>query len=407
MRHLPHLVLDGAVAAAQALGAREAIVVIDGRGAVERAILERAIETRNRRRLDGRVELRLAASPGGFVAGEETAVVNLLNGREAKPTFKPPLPFERGVRGAPTLVQNVETLAHIGLIARHGSDWFRQVGTVEQPGTALLTVSGAVDRPGVYEVAFGTSLVSAALGGGRRARRATGLPLRRVLRRVGPGDARQKARAFGIELATAAGRTRRRSVGRASRVGLRPRRDRACHPLSRERERRPVRPLCARARRDRQRTREPRLAYRRRWRAASDRTLASTGARTRRLPPSRRDRALRRLGARSLLRRACVSPPWALQRPRPAHAPARRALVVSATIRVNPIDCKAHGLCAELLPERITLDDWGYPIVDGEPVSHDLLQHARRAAAACPTLALVITATKGKRQSHGAQRGRS
>jgi ferredoxin len=63
---------------------------------------------------------------------------------------------------------------------------------------------------------------------------------------------------------------------------------------------------------------------------------------------------------------------------------------VSTTIRVNPITCEAHGLCAELLPERITLDDWGYPIVDGEPLPRELEQHARRAAAACPTLALLL-----------------
>jgi ferredoxin len=64
---------------------------------------------------------------------------------------------------------------------------------------------------------------------------------------------------------------------------------------------------------------------------------------------------------------------------------------MSTTVRINPIDCKAHGLCAELLPERITLDDWGYPIVDGDPVNRELEQHARRAAAACPTLALLLT----------------
>ncbi len=83
LRHLPHLVLDGAVAVATALGAREAIVVIGERAVTERAILERALEIRGRRRLDGKVELRLAVSPGGFVSGEETAVVNLLNGRRA------------------------------------------------------------------------------------------------------------------------------------------------------------------------------------------------------------------------------------------------------------------------------------------------------------------------------------
>jgi ferredoxin len=59
-------------------------------------------------------------------------------------------------------------------------------------------------------------------------------------------------------------------------------------------------------------------------------------------------------------------------------------------LRVNPINCVAHGLCAELLPERVTLDDWGYPIVDGTPLSPDLVAHARRAAGACPTLALVL-----------------
>ena len=59
-------------------------------------------------------------------------------------------------------------------------------------------------------------------------------------------------------------------------------------------------------------------------------------------------------------------------------------------LRVNPIACEAHGLCAELFPERVTLDDWGYPIVDGRPVPEELLAHARRAVDACPTLALAL-----------------
>ncbi len=160
LRHLPHLVLDGAVAAAQAIGARQAIVVVGPDADAEQAILERAIEIRAKRSLDGKVDLTVVASPGGFVSGEETAVVNLLNGRGAVPTFKPPLPFERGVGGAPTLVQNVETMAHIGLIARHGAEWFREVGTHDEPGSALLTVSGAVGHPGVYEVTHGASLRS-------------------------------------------------------------------------------------------------------------------------------------------------------------------------------------------------------------------------------------------------------
>jgi ferredoxin len=63
---------------------------------------------------------------------------------------------------------------------------------------------------------------------------------------------------------------------------------------------------------------------------------------------------------------------------------------VSHRLRVNPIACEAHGMCAELLPERVTLDEWGYPVVDSKPLEPALIQHARRAAAACPTLALLI-----------------
>lgn len=59
-------------------------------------------------------------------------------------------------------------------------------------------------------------------------------------------------------------------------------------------------------------------------------------------------------------------------------------------LRVNPIACEAHGMCAELLPERITLDEWGYPLVDDQPLSLDLVEHARRAAEACPTFALLL-----------------
>ena len=64
---------------------------------------------------------------------------------------------------------------------------------------------------------------------------------------------------------------------------------------------------------------------------------------------------------------------------------------MSHRLRVNPIACEAHGMCAELLPEAIALDDWGYPIVDDRPLAPELLDHARRAAQACPTFALLLT----------------
>jgi NADH:ubiquinone oxidoreductase subunit F (NADH-binding) len=167
LRYAPHLVLDGAAAVARTLGARETIVAVTETAKGDRAALAHAIEARERSGVDGRVSIRLATTPVAFVVGEETALVNHLNGGPAKPTFKPPLPFERGVGDAPTLVQNAETLAHIALIARYGPDWFREVGTNEEPGSLLLTVSGAVARPGVHEFALGSPLaeVLAAAGG--------------------------------------------------------------------------------------------------------------------------------------------------------------------------------------------------------------------------------------------------
>ena len=152
MRMNPHLVLDGALLAGELVRARRVLIAVGRSGSALRA-LERA---RAARRDAGAVEI--LGLPDRFVAGEETAVVSWLNGAEAKPTFAPPRPFERGVDDRPTLVQNVETLANLALIARYGSEWFRRAGTDAEPGTALATVSGAVARPGVVEVPLGMPL---------------------------------------------------------------------------------------------------------------------------------------------------------------------------------------------------------------------------------------------------------
>jgi NADH:ubiquinone oxidoreductase subunit F (NADH-binding) len=153
----PHLVLDGVALAAEAVGARRAIVCVEQ--AARRALLsvETAIDERRARRFDP-VEIELVATPTGYVVGEESALVRWLNGGPPKPAFVPPRPFEKGVGGRPTLVQNVETLAHLALLARYGPDWFREIGTPGHTGSALITVSGAVARSGVYEIAPGTSI---------------------------------------------------------------------------------------------------------------------------------------------------------------------------------------------------------------------------------------------------------
>jgi len=153
LRLAPHLVVDGVVAAARAVGARAAIVAVARSARAEHESLEHAL----RERRDG-IRVEVGTVPDGFVSGEETALLQALGGGPARPTTKPPYPFERGLRGAPTLVQNVETLAQLALVARFGAGWFRSVGTTDAPGTALVTLNGAVARRGVYEIAFGTSL---------------------------------------------------------------------------------------------------------------------------------------------------------------------------------------------------------------------------------------------------------
>jgi len=156
MRTRPHLVLDGAVLAADAVGAREVIVALHtGPSSVQAALSERqaaGIDT---------VAIKAVHVPREYVASEESALVRFLSGAPALPTFTPPRPYERGVNGRSTLVQNAETLAHLALIARHGDQWFRSVGTPTAPGSLLVTVAGAVQRPGVYELAFGAPLRAA------------------------------------------------------------------------------------------------------------------------------------------------------------------------------------------------------------------------------------------------------
>jgi NADH:ubiquinone oxidoreductase subunit F (NADH-binding) len=158
----PQLVLDGAAVAASAVGAREVHIAIseaDDRAATR---LAQAIEDRprhKRTRRGGDPIFHITPAPDRFVSGQETALVNLVNGGTGLPTFGP-RPYERGIRRRPTLVQNVETVAHMALIARHGAGWFRQAGTPEDPGSTLVTLSGALDAGGVFEIHHGMPLGS-------------------------------------------------------------------------------------------------------------------------------------------------------------------------------------------------------------------------------------------------------
>jgi NADH:ubiquinone oxidoreductase subunit F (NADH-binding) len=155
----PHLVLDGLQLASAAVGA-DVLYMFLPPDPYAGAAVDRALAERSARRIDRRPVLLVEAGDR-YIAGEESAVVAALNGQPALPRSRTTRVFERCVRGRPTLVQNVETLANAALIARYGTTWSHAVGNGTEPGTVLLTVSGWVGRPGVVEVAAGVAVTEA------------------------------------------------------------------------------------------------------------------------------------------------------------------------------------------------------------------------------------------------------
>ena len=165
LRLSPHLVLDGLQAAAEAVGAAEAYLAVeDGASYLEKATAQR----------HDPVPVQVVRLPARFLAGQASALVQYLSGGPARPTHPDPPVRERGVRRAPTLVQNVETLAHLALIARYGADWFRSAGTPAEPGSTLCTLHLPGREVRVVEAPFGMPVgrllplegVSAVLVGG-------------------------------------------------------------------------------------------------------------------------------------------------------------------------------------------------------------------------------------------------
>jgi NADH:ubiquinone oxidoreductase subunit F (NADH-binding) len=156
LRGSPHLVLDGAEAAATALGTRTAYVWVH-RGAdrmktaLDRALAQRPTTLRSLR-------VRVVDGPDRYVAGDASAAVRRISGGPSLPTVSPYRTAERGVHGRPTFVANVETYGHLALLSRHGASWFREAGTDDEPGTLLVTVREASAPPRVVEVAAGTPL---------------------------------------------------------------------------------------------------------------------------------------------------------------------------------------------------------------------------------------------------------
>jgi NADH-quinone oxidoreductase subunit F len=166
MERGPHLLLEGILLGAFATGAEKTFVYVRGEyreaaDRVERAIAEAYARGYLGRRVMGhdfRHDVVVQRGAGAYICGEETGLLESLEGKKGQPRKKPPFPAQYGAFGMPTTVNNVETFSHVPHIVRRGAEWFRGIGTEKSPGTTLFGVSGHVVRPGLYELPLGTPL---------------------------------------------------------------------------------------------------------------------------------------------------------------------------------------------------------------------------------------------------------
>ncbi len=163
MQKNPHLLIEGIIIAAAAAGANRAFIYIRGEYQLQAEVLDAAIAQAyecgylGRRILGSQhtIELVLHRGAGAYICGEESALLDSLEGNRGNPRLKPPFPANQGLYQGPTLINNVETLTNVPLVIKNGAEWFRSHGTEGSPGTKVVSVSGNVQRPGNYEVELG------------------------------------------------------------------------------------------------------------------------------------------------------------------------------------------------------------------------------------------------------------
>ncbi len=163
LQTVPELVLEGMVIGALTVGATHGYLYVRHEYAQEREVLDQALQRMQRDGLVGEgilgseldVNLEIFDSPGGYICGEETALLEALEGKRAEPRNKPPFPGTYGLFGKPTLINNVETFAFVPAILRRGAEWFKGQGQNDAAGLKFLALSGHVQKPGVYEVPLG------------------------------------------------------------------------------------------------------------------------------------------------------------------------------------------------------------------------------------------------------------
>lgn len=162
----PHQLIEGIAISAYAIEAHTAYIYIRGEFAAAARRLERAIAQAYERGFLGRnifgkgydLDVYVHRGAGAYICGEETALMESLEGKIGQPRLRPPFPAVAGLYGKPTIINNVETLTNVPMIVRHGAAWYRQFGTEKSPGTKVFSISGHVKRPGNYEAPFGTPL---------------------------------------------------------------------------------------------------------------------------------------------------------------------------------------------------------------------------------------------------------
>ncbi len=151
-------VLDGMAIAAYAIGAKEGYIYLRGEYTHMISALEAQMEKYNKKKLPFEFRLSLRMGAGAYVCGEEFALIESMNGNRGEPRNKPPFPVQKGYLEKPTLVNNVETYATVSHILVKGADWFAGLGTDKSKGTKIFSISGDVERPGVYEFEMGVKL---------------------------------------------------------------------------------------------------------------------------------------------------------------------------------------------------------------------------------------------------------
>ncbi|MDP9188511.1 MAG: NADH-quinone oxidoreductase subunit NuoF, partial [Actinomycetota bacterium] len=176
MQKNPHQLIEGIAIAARAAGANRCFIFIRGEYDLQGDLLDAAVEEAYEAGFLGsdvlgtgeQVELVVHRGAGAYICGEETALLDSLEGKRGNPRLKPPFPAVQGLYGGPTLINNVETLANVPHIVASGAEWFKGFGTEQSPGTKVVSVSGDVCRPGNYEVELGVKtgdLINGLAGG--------------------------------------------------------------------------------------------------------------------------------------------------------------------------------------------------------------------------------------------------